>query len=410
MEPVLPTTPFGRRTLSLGHVASQMVAKERPPEAAAHKWKIFRALCTARARLGLSERSLAVLNALLTCHPETVLTGDDLIVFPSNEQIALRAHGMPSSTMRRHLALLVDAGLIIRRDSPNGKRYARKGRDGAVSQAFGFDLSPLVARAAEIEGLAEEVMAEERALRCARERITLARRDIVKMIATGLEEAIPLPATGQGPSTWEKVHAAYRAVVSRLSTNSGLAELEQIADELGARADDLLKVLESHVKQSNMGANGASNEHHIQNSTPKPPIDLEPALQESRTPEPAPATPEPKRAAEIVFPLPMVLEACPDIADYAKGGISHWRDLLAAAGVARMALGVSPSAWEGAQAVMGEKTAAIVIAAILQRGAAITSAGGYLRELTRKAQVNEFSIGPMLMALIGAKNREKKRA
>jgi len=49
----------------------------------------------------------------------------------------------------------------------------------------------------------------------------------------------------------------------------------------------------------------------------------------------------------------------------------------------------------------GEKSAAIVIAAILQRGAAITSAGGYLPELTRKAQVNEFSIGPMLMALIG---------
>ncbi len=410
MEPVLPTTPFGRRTLSLAQVASQMVAKERPPEAAAHKWKIFRALCTARARLGLSERSLAVLNALLTFHPETVLTGDDLIVFPSNEQIALRAHGMPSSTMRRHLALLVDAGLIIRRDSPNGKRYARKGRDGAVSQAFGFDLSPLVARAAEIEGLAEEVMAEERALRCARERITLARRDIVKMIATGLEEAIPLPTTAQGASTWEEIHAAYRAVVSRLSTNSGLVELEQIADELGVLADDLLKMLESHIKQSNMGANGASNEQHIQNSKPKPPIDPEPALQESRIAQPPLPTPEPKRPAEIVFPLPMVLDACPDIADYAKGGISHWRDLLAAASVARMALGVSQSAWEGAQAVLGEKSAAIVIAAILQRGAAITSAGGYLRELTRKAQLNEFSIGPMLMALIGAKSREKKRA
>ena len=51
----------------------------------------------------------------------------------------------------------------------------------------------------------------------------------------------------------------------------------------------------------------------------------------------------------------MMLDACPDIADYAKGGISHWRDLLAAAGVARKALGVSPSAWEGAQAVLGEK-------------------------------------------------------
>ncbi len=106
----------------------------------------------------------------------------------------------------------------------------------------------------------------------------------------------------------------------------------------------------------------------------------------------------------------MVLDACPDIADYAKGEVSNWRDLLAAAGVARKVLGVSPSAWEEAQAVMGEKSAATVIAAILQRGAAITNAGGYLRELTRKAQLNEFSIGPMLMALIGGKNREKKRA
>jgi replication initiation protein RepC len=54
--------------------------------------------------------------------------------------------------------------------------------------------------------------------------------------------------------------------------------------------------------------------------------------------------------------------------------------------------------------------AAIVVAAILQRGAAITSAGGYLRELTRKAEVGEFTIGPMLMALIGSRKREKRRA
>ena len=40
----------------------------------------------------------------------------------------------------------------------------------------------------------------------------------------------------------------------------------------------------------------------------------------------------------------------------------------------------------------------------------ITSAGGYLRELTRKAEAGEFSLGPMLMALIGRRNREKKRA
>ena len=59
---------------------------------------------------------------------------------------------------------------------------------------------------------------------------------------------------------------------------------------------------------------------------------------------------------------------------------------------------------------MGELPAAIVVAAILQRGAAITSAGGYLRELTRKAEVGELTIGPMLMALIGRRKREMRRA
>ncbi len=408
MEPALPTTPFGRRSLSLAQIASQMVAKQRPPEAVAHKWNIFRALCTARSRLGLSERSLTVLNALLTFHPETVLSGDDLVVFPSNEQIALRAHGMPSSTMRRHLAQLVDAGLLIRRDSPNGKRYARKGREGAISQAFGFDLSPLVARADEIMGLAEAVIAEQRAYRYARERITLARRDIVKMIETGIEDEVP-PPIGQGASTWESVNAHYRAMVSRIPANASLQALEEAGGALTALAADLTKTLENHIKESNLGAKGARNEHHIQTSNPKPPIDLEPSLPEGPGPKAEPPRKQPE-PAERAFPLGMVLSACPDIVDYAKGGISHWRDLLAAAAVVRGMLGISPSAWEEAQSVMGELQAAIVIACLLQRSATISSPGGYLRELTRKAGVGEFSLGPILMAQINARNRERKSA
>ena len=82
----------------------------------------------------------------------------------------------------------------------------------------------------------------------------------------------------------------------------------------------------------------------------------------------------------------MVLEACPDIVDYAKGGISNWRDLPGVAAVVRSMLGISPSAWEAAQSVMGEIPAAIVVAAILQRGAAITSAGGYLARTDAKGR------------------------
>jgi replication initiation protein RepC len=104
----------------------------------------------------------------------------------------------------------------------------------------------------------------------------------------------------------------------------------------------------------------------------------------------------------------MVLSACPDIVDYAKGGIANWRDFLAAAAVVRPMLGISPSAWEEARTVMGEVEAAVVVACLLQRSSTIP--GGYLRELTRKAGEGEFSLGPILMAQINAKNREKRSA
>ena len=405
-----PTTPFGRRTLTLAHVAVQMAASGRPPDKVVHKWQIFRAICTARPRLGVSERSLAVLNALLSFHPETTLTGEeDLIVFPSNDQLCLRTHGMPASTLRRLLVVLVDAGLIVRRDSPNGKRYARKGRGGEIKLAFGFDLAPLVVRADEFERLAEEIEAEVRAVRLAKERITLCRRDIAKMIATGIEENVPTERAGQGPASWQEVHVVFRGLVEGISRTARLEELEAAAEALSSLADDILNLLEVHVKTTNISANESQNERHKHNSNPNPPIDLEPSLQEGKAAKPEPSLPL-IVPPEKTYPLGMVLSACPDIVDYAKGGIGNWRDFLATAAVVRPMLGISPSAWEEAQTVMGETQAAIVLACLLQRSSAIQSAGGYLRELTRKARAGEFSVGPVLMAQINARTRERKTA
>jgi replication initiation protein RepC len=410
MQSRQPTTPFGRRSLTLAHVAAQMVASARQPDKVVHKWRIFRAICTARPALCVSERSLAVLNALLSFHPETTLAAeDDLIVFPSNEQLCLRTHGMPPSTLRRQLAALVDAGLIVRRDSPNGKRYARKGRGGEITLAFGFDLSPLAARAEEFERMAEEVEAEARAVRLAKERITLCRRDIAKMIATGVEEDVPTRRAGQGPASWQEIHAAFRGLVEGISRNASLDELEVAAEALSSLANDVLNLLENHLKVTIISANESHNERHKQNSNPNSPIELEPSLREGRAArvEPNPQTPA---AAERTYPLGMVLSACPDIVDYAKGGIANWRDFLATAAVVRPMLGISPSAWEEARTVMGETEAAVVVACLLQRSSMIQSAGGYLRELTRKAGEGEFSLGPILMAQINAKNRERRSA
>jgi replication initiation protein RepC len=439
-----PTTPFGRRPLSLAMVASQaatenFAAQPGASETVVHKWRLYRALTEAKEPLGVTDRALSVLHALLSFHQETALTlpasdsksaeadssAPGIVVFPSNRELSIRAHGMAPATLRRHLACLVDAGLIIRRDSPNGKRFARRGQGGTIEDAFGFDLMPLVARAAEIENLAEEVRAENRAMALLREKITLTRRDIAKMIATGLEEGVP--------GDWEGFHLRYATLSGRYARNLLRPDLEALASELTALVAEIRKLLENHVNPQNMSGNESQSERHIQNQTTNI-FELEPSLREGRG-EPsdlddqnpgAPSAPEPefsgagapkpdqKPTTPRTYPLGMVLEACPDILDFASGGISSWRDLATTAAVVRKAIGVSPDAWAQALEVLGEHDTSIVIAAILQRGEEIKSAGGYLRVLTAKARAGEFSLGPVLMALLRGKAakaaRERKRA
>jgi replication initiation protein RepC len=83
---------------------------------------------------------------------------------------------------------------------------------------------------------------------------------------------------------------------------------------------------------------------------------------------------------------------------------------MTAAVVVRSMLAISPSAYEAACEVLGPENAATVIACILERAGHINSAGGYLRDLTRRAERGEFTLGPMLMALARANGTPAKRA
>ena len=447
------TTPFGRRTVTLGHIAAQMQTgaafdEARKPgsnhPAAVNKWALFRTLTLIRDQLGLSDRSLSLLNALLSFQQETALTlpvarkgreGEeaepaascDLVVFPSNRALSLRANGMAEKTLRRHLAALVGAGLILRRDSPNGKRYARKDASGQerFSNAFGFDLTPLVTRATEFEALAEALRREQAAVQLVKERISLHRRDIAKLIACGLDEGL------EGP--WEDLRQRFMALVTPLRRIRQCVELDAMAGALAQLRAEVNKILETHINSLNLTGNDGANDRHQSNSNTQCLPDFEPAFNEAGAksgacaePQRAPVTdPVPATMARSL-PLGMVLQACPDVSDYAPGGaIGSWQQFVEAVRLLRPMLGISPDAWRGAIEVLGEADAAVVVASILQRsehssearsiqGAmpgsplvavngspAIKSAGGYLRALTEKARGGEFSPGPLLMALIG---------
>lgn len=405
MQTHISTTPFGRRPMTLGQISNQVAVRAASPDTVAHKWKVFQNIREAREIIGATDRALAILNALLTFHPETALTGDaDLVVWPSNVQLMARANGMPATTLRRHIAVLVDCGLIIRRDSPNGKRFARKGRGGEVEQAYGFDLAPIVARAEEFAGLAAAVVEERKAFRVAKERLTLLRRDIVKLIETGIEEGVP--------GNWGRVHQTYQSIIAKLPRAAPRQVLDDIAVELHGLYVDIREVLETFAESKNLDANESHSGRHIQNSNP-----YSQSESENGSPEKEGAIGNggendnvrslPKRE----LPLGIVLDACPSLRELAQGGaIRHWRELLATAELARPMLGISPSAWRDAREAMGEQHAAITLAAIYQRHEQINNPGGYLRSLTDRAKDGKFSTWPMIMALLRAKLDGQKAA
>ncbi|MBB2789698.1 UNVERIFIED_ORG: replication initiation protein RepC [Rhizobium esperanzae] len=381
--------------MTLGMLASQESASKVDPDASVDKWKIFRSLCEAKDMIGVSDRALAVLNALLTFYPKNeIAEANGFVVFPSNEQLSLRTHGMAGTTLRRNLAMLVEAGLIIRRDSPNGKRFARRNDEGKLGEAFGFSLAPLLARAGEIEAQAAQVMADRLEWKRLRERLTLCRRDIAKLIEIALEEEIA--------GEWMEMQKHFNLLSASLPRRPSAAEMRSLLTDLEAFREMIIKTLESKTKTEKTDANDSQNGRHIHNSNPHSTSELEPSFEpkQGAKPEEEPRTwREPPKS----FPLAMVLQACPEIAAYGPGsGIGSWRDLMAAAVIVRSTLGVSPSAYQLACDIMGPENAATVIACILERGGHINSAGGYLRDLTRRAERGEFSIGPMLMALMRA--------
>ncbi|MBN9034282.1 MAG: replication initiation protein RepC, partial [Rhizobiales bacterium] len=237
-----------------------------------------------------------------------------------------------------------------------------------------------------------------RALKLMRERITLQRRDIAKLIEAAIEE--------RAPGAWQALWTRFRAVVDQLPRKASILELEPLASELDAIRDEVDTVLKKFMNVTNPSGNESQNEPQQSNSNTDSHFEFEPAFEKARGPA------EPRREAQEApktYHLGLVLKACPDIAEYAPSGIANWRDLMATAAQVRGYLGGSPSAYEDACHVMGPETAAIVVACILQRAQHINSAGGYLRALTDKAREGQFSVGPMLMAAFKANSSAPDR-
>lgn len=451
MQIQIGTTPFGRRPIPLDQFAARMLASEAPPRATSSdkaltgrqcrtpvdKWALYDDLREAATRHGIGDRSLAVLHALLSFHPGKELAeGSELTVFPSNKQLAARAHGMADATLRRHLNALIEAGLLLRHDSANGKRFARRDRQGRITQAFGFSLRPLLERADAIRKDAEDLRHQKVRLRLCRERITLMRRDIGRITETVFAANSAEDAEHAGAridiAVWQRIHADLRDIVDRIPRRASLEMLQPIEAALETLHQDTIKQLKRLQSAKEMSGSAAENErHHGESDTDS--ISESEARQRSRSNDesldrdeptdlnkpsaakagPCKPTVTPSARFRVVTPQPThgssrpaceidlatILRICPDICDYALHGITRWADLIETAGRVSVFLGIDPRAHQEAIGSMGPHRTAIIVAYILQRHDEIENPGGYLRSLIARVRREPFALQPLIDSL-----------
>lgn len=392
-----PVTSF-RRPMDAVQVSRLTAGSPARVAAPVNKWHVLRDLTRARDRFGLSDRDLAVLQALLSFHPATELSTDSPapIVFPSNAAICDRLNGMANSTMRRHLARLIDCGLLIRRDSPNGKRYTRHLAGARI--AYGFDMTPLIDRAAEFAAAAEDARIEAETIQALRTTLSVMRRDIEQLADYGHRTATQDPI-------WDAYFDLARLTSRTLRRKLSLDQLTALQAQLQDALDDL-KIRcglvpetgpETQPETSDLSTSTDQNEQHYQNSD-KDTYDSESAPDTtSRDLAEAPLSQRNVNAPHV--PLTLVKSVCREIQTYSASDIRGWSDLEQAAERVSPMMGITSETLNHAGRTMGRSQAALALAAMLERFDTIRSPGAYLRALTRKAEAGEFTVAPMVMAL-----------
>lgn len=287
--------------------------------------------------IGLKAPVIATLDALLSCLPPR---RTHHVVFASNQTLVFRRNGISDRTLRRHFALLEEAGFLTRHDSPNGKRFTRHDPEAGVALRFGLDLAPLFARVAELT--ARATAASQQAERLAYLRMKL-RAAIARALAANPDDPAALAA-----------QPLLRRRQSADDLTAVLATLRHCApvDNPGARP----------VLQSNLSATDGQNVRHHQKSKEEP-IDKEQAIEEPLN-------------------IPILLDTCPEAVEFAMRRITTQTDVMDHAAMLAPMMGIDRATYHAAETRLGALPSALTIWMILSMRDKVQQAGAYFRALT----------------------------
>ena len=319
---------------------------------------VVETLRNAAPLLGLSASVITTLDAMLSC---LAPKRNHHTVFASNATLTFRRNGISDRTIRRHVASLQEVGLLIRRDSPNRKRFTKHNTHEGKALRFGFDLTPLFTRLHEIAAMAAAVLKE-------REQIDYLRAKIRSAANLALQS---------NPNDEFAINTL-RMLRRKLTLGAceQLLELQPKHMET-AEADDDRKACST----TSMTANDGQNVRHYHNSN-KEIIDKEETkakpAQKKQTPE------NPLTVQELVH-------ACPEAAQFSLNPVETVQDVVAHARTLAPRIGINAHSYEAAQARLGPLRTAATVWGMMQFHEKIKSVGAYFRSITTGAKSEGFN-------------------
>lgn len=361
---------------------------------------LYLVLDGARVGLGLGTPALETLKHLIGyTRPDDWKDGRTPLAWPSNYTLAELA-GVTESGIKARLRQLRSLGLVMPRDSAQGRRTGRRDDAGVISKAFGLDLSPLRIRYAELRALADAQTAQSRLFREGRQEIGRVRR----MVGQALAQAADLRLTG---THW----IALQDGIERVAAIAAAARAARDSDAYQAALDQLPEVeeqisdtLDRFMFYDDLDGSGSKSAPSIHIQTTPDSIENVQAergcssISRGHAPLEAKLPASPSNSTFKARPLELV-EMFPTTAMYVKTERPGWADLHHAASRLRHDLGIRTGTWVDALDKLGPDGASVAIMITAERQARNEirqTAGAYFAGMVVKAKRDELDLGRSL--------------
>ncbi len=419
--------PSGLRRLSLAMLATGKLAEDfkGTPEGqgATRPGQVLAAFKGAAPHLGFSPRVVHAIDWLFAfTQPQDWAEGSRPVVWPS-AALQRDALGLGVTQVKTLNRCLVELGLLTMKDSPNGKRYGKRDRQGRLVEAYGFDLSPLFARMAEFHAIAEQGRALRERMRLLRRRTTIARNGLLQILETAAE-------LGFADATWQRLEIEGRALARSLRSVEredemaiGVASLERRQLEARERLEKLLAEMTPSASEAvDTDPKRPENRPHQYSYKPNPYPQEDTVIASKGSkwsaaspvtqPEPGPwprdrqknSAPPPDRTdsgSVLKINTEELIQLAPRLKPYLRTSAPAWPDIIEAADWLRHDLGVSKPLWGEACIAMGREKAAIALAIVSARPPEYFTAtpGGYFHGMVNRAKAGQLNLDRTIWGL-----------